>query len=73
LWIHCKNLKALELVPSETNYFWHQNDDFTLTSKGYIWTSAEKKTIDKSIMVDIDPDWKFKNYNCFGVCSDWLF
>jgi hypothetical protein len=36
LWIHCKNLKALEQVPSKTNYFWHQNDDFTLTSKGYI-------------------------------------
>ena len=25
------------------NYFWHQTDDFTLTSHGYIWTYPGKK------------------------------
>ena len=43
VWIHCKNLNALQNVPSKSNYFWHQTDDFTLTSKGYIWTFPEKK------------------------------
>jgi len=41
LWIHCKNLNALlfcqEFLP-EFNYFGHNNDDFVLTSKGYIFT-----------------------------------
>ena len=40
-WIHCKNLEAIyffnENQPS-FNYFWHQEDQYTLTSKGFIWT-----------------------------------
>jgi len=40
LWIHCKNSEALEFFVSNLphfNFFWHQKDDFTLTSFGYIW------------------------------------
>jgi hypothetical protein len=70
LWIHCKNLEALEGVPQKTNYFWHQNDDFALTSKGYIWTFPEKNTGKKSVIVDNTEKWKEKNYNCFAVCSN---
>jgi hypothetical protein len=72
LWIHCKNLEALEQIPSKTNYFWHQNDDFTLTSKGYIWTFPEKNVGKKSIIVDNSSDWREKKYNCFAVCSDYI-
>jgi len=41
LWIHCKNLPALiyfQNLESNLNYFWHENDRFTLTSLGYIWS-----------------------------------
>jgi hypothetical protein len=72
LWIHCKNLEALEQVPQKTNYFWHQTDDFTLTSKGYIWTFPEKNIGKKSVIVDNAENWKDKNYNCFAVCTDWI-
>ena len=70
LWIHCKNLNALQNVPSKSNYFWHQTDDFTLTSKGYIWTFPEKKVGKKSVIVDNNENWDTKNYNCFAVCTD---
>ena len=44
LWIHAKNLEALYIL-SKTNlvYFWHQEDDFTLTSNNYIWTYPGKE------------------------------
>ena len=38
LWIHAKNIKAAEfLVTTEFNWFWHENDSMTLTSKGIPW------------------------------------
>jgi len=44
LWIHCKNLECLESIVDFTHCFWHQDDDYTLTSKGLIWTFPTKKT-----------------------------
>ena len=40
LWIHCKNLAALNSLSDfgNLNVFWHENDKFTLTSQGFIWT-----------------------------------
>lgn len=81
LWIHCKDLNSLSAL-SETeidfNYFWHQNDDFTLTSKNYIWTYPGKSFSSKSVIVM--PEWNtpledlidILDYECFGVCSDYL-
>ena len=43
LWIHCKNLDALDYLPISSNYFWHEEDSYTLTSKKFIWTYPEKK------------------------------
>lgn len=38
LWIHAKNIEALDwLSITSLNYFWHQRDSATITSKGYIW------------------------------------
>ncbi len=39
LWCHAKNLKALKyMLANKIKCFWHQEDNFTLTSNGYIWT-----------------------------------
>lgn len=81
LWIHCKNLEALEKMSStviQFNYFWHQDDDFTLTSKKYIWTYPGKQYTLNSIVVM--PEWNTDlnqfpnliNYECFGICSDYI-
>jgi len=73
LWCHAKNLGALsDMLKQNINCFWHQNDDFTLTSSGYIWTYPNKMVLDNSIIVDNDPNWKEKNYQCYGICSDYI-
>lgn len=80
LWIHCKDLESLDVIcnsPVNFHYFWHQNDDYTLTSKNYIWTYPGKPYTYKSIIVM--PEWNYeskfkdlKELNCFGICSDYV-
>ena len=72
LWIHAKNLEALRSLTPNLRYFWHENDDYTLTSDNFIWTFPDKKTCRKSVIVDKDKNWREKNYKCFGVCTDWI-
>lgn len=74
LWCHAKNLDALyKLLKLKTVCFWHQEDNYTLTSNNYIWTYPNKTTNYKCIIVDITPDWNKKKYNCAGICVDYLF
>lgn len=76
LWCHAKNfaaLNALRIVGAE--YFWHQEDDYTLTSSGYIWTYPGKKLGHCSIMVM--PESCFDGLNSidksvYGICSDYV-
>ncbi len=49
--------------------FWHQNDDFTLTSKNIIWTFPGKKLSLNSICVLPDLDIKLDGL-VMGICSD---
>jgi hypothetical protein len=79
LWIHCKNIDALYHFVTKTggyNYFWHQQDDFTLTSKNYIWTYPGKSYTGSSVIVM--PEWDNVNWdnlraiNCFGICTDFV-
>jgi hypothetical protein len=76
-WIHAKNLEALRFLSSTSlNYFWHQEDDYVITTHGYIWTYPEKSLTDKSIR--LMPEWAdpelttiFDN-DCYGICSDYV-
>jgi len=77
LWIHAKNLDALYALSSDNslNYFWHQDDDFTLTSHGYIWTYPDKALTPNSVM--LMPEWNNPklenlNLNCYAICSDFV-
>jgi len=73
LWCHAKNLDALQIMLNEKIHcFWHQDDNFTITSKGYIWTFPGKPTTKKSVIVDTKKGWRDKKYDCFGVCVDWV-
>jgi hypothetical protein len=71
LWCHAKNLDALNLMlkNNRIHSFWHQNDDFALTSKGYIWTYPAKDTEDNSIIVLRSKKDKVPK-KCFGICTD---
>lgn len=74
LWCHAKNIDGLYYMLEQNirNCFWHQEDDFALTSSGFIWTYPDKLITNKSIIVDLNENWKVKNYNCLGVCVDFL-
>ena len=80
LWIHCKNVDALYYfsthISLSANFFWHENDQYTLTSKKYIWTYPGKDLTDNSIMVmpeHVDNTLEnTKNVKCYGICSDYV-
>lgn len=80
-WFHCKNIDALYLLPNKfpgIKYFWHQGDDFTLTSNGYIWTYPGQNITKKSIMVlpellNKDAALHQLSKNPYGVCTDWPY
>ena len=74
LWIHCKDLTTLHEFTSNTsgyNYFWHQGDDYTLTSKGQIWASSGKPYKEDTVIVVENPE-DVKEYDCYGICSDYV-
>jgi len=72
-WCHCKNIEALYFLSSNhIRSFFHDSDEATLTSDGYIWTYPGKKLTDKSICVMPEKDnWNLPK-NVAGVCSDFV-
>ena len=76
LWIHCKNLEALDLVmsmPKYYNAFWHQEDNFTITTNHFIWTYPGMPVKSKSILVHKDmPTKNILDQEMAGICSDFI-
>ncbi len=81
LWIHAKNLDALALLSSNRNVFWHENDEHTLTSKGYVWSSPGKGTASAN-GIQVMPEHCMSRHSidftdivlqpCYGICSDYV-
>lgn len=78
LWIHCKDLATLHEFSTNSdgyNYFWHDKDDYTLTSKGHIWSYPGKTYTGNTVVVM--PEWNKMDWdalratNCHGVCTDY--
>ena len=70
LWCHAKNVEALDaMVKIGVHCFWHQEDDYTFTSRGHVWIYPGKKPSKSGIMVSksFDPELIEK---CLGICSD---
>ncbi len=79
LWIHCKTPDTLYMMTrlsSEYNFFWHEDDAYTLTSKGHIWTHYKTKThLPNSIVVCLDKDITNKIFDerkVQGICTDYI-
>jgi hypothetical protein len=74
IWVHCKNINSIEFLISkkiDLNFFWHQNDDLTLTSKNFIWSFPGKQPIKNSISVM--PEIHNEDIShCCGICSDFI-
>ena len=54
---------------NDVHCFWHQEDDVTLTSKGYLWTYPNKQLTPKSIAVL--PEGVIEE-EIAGFCSDFI-
>jgi len=78
LWIHCKNQEALEKLSTSSvkfNYFWHETDCYTLTSKGIGWVYPGMIPYSNSIIVmpenvnmySLQPEYIERSY---GICTD---
>tara|TARA_R100000008_G_scaffold85343_1_gene75007 strand:- start:60 stop:506 length:447 start_codon:yes stop_codon:yes gene_type:complete len=73
LWCHAKNLEALHrMLQDHVHCFWHQEDDATLTSRGYIWTYPNKELMRGSICVLPELGINGNIDECRGICSDYL-
>ena len=78
LWIHCKNLRTVEGLRdlqnnmlTDLNYFFHNTDDCTITSGGYIWVYPGKQPVTNSIAVL--PEWHDDDISkAYGICSDYI-
>jgi hypothetical protein len=78
-WFHCKNLEALEYFKdnlNSLNYFWHQSDDYTITSNGYFWTYPGKSIGSQSIIVlpeiiEENDVVKMLEKKPYGICTDY--
>jgi len=76
LWCHAKNVEALEgMLKNEINCFWHQEDDYTITSGGLIWTYPGKILTEKSIIVlKEDNEYGLQDLkNVYGICTDNIY
>lgn len=81
LWIHCKDLRSLDVLsssPVDFHYFWHSIDRYTLTSKGIGWVLVGQFPFKKSIVVLPESihyydehEGKFDRLlGTMGVCTD---
>ena len=78
LWIHCKNAQSLSYLNSlkndKLNYFYHENDPYTITSKGNIWCYPGSEIINDSVYLfpenyPINQEI-VKNFN-LNICTDY--
>lgn len=78
LWVHCKDKDALNrcMNMENVNYFWHQEDDYTLTSKNIIWAYPGIMPVGYTIMVMPELHWndveEVRSFNPYGICSDYV-
>jgi hypothetical protein len=75
LWCHAKNHDAMEIMSNNTNInsFWHQTDDYTVTTKGFVWCYPGIFLIPNSIAVTPEnTDYSLQELKrCYAVCTDY--
>lgn len=78
IWFHCKNADSYEFFHTyedrfDTNFFWHQKDDYVRTSKGWIWVYPGKKLLSKDsicVMPEDSGNLNIKWTKASGICTD---
>jgi hypothetical protein len=72
LWVHAKNIDCIPyLLNTDINWFWHENDKMTITSKGNIWCypgTYVKNGI--TVIFNDSKKYDIPDY-CLGICTDY--
>ena len=74
LWLECKDIKIIERFNqidnrgAYLNYFWHENDLLTLTSRGYVLSYGVEVVGGSVMMLPEINDDTIKS--CYGICSN---
>ena len=71
---HAKNLAALDkmLVHTNIHCFWHQEDHYTVTSRGYIVSYPGYETTPRTICMKPELADPNSTADCHGICSDYI-
>lgn len=76
LWVHCKDMWAMKFCQeNDFNFFFHDKDFYTLTSKGYIWAYPSSPTRGLSNVIRVLPETyplTPQEENPAGICSDFV-
>lgn len=81
LWLHCKNVHAAGNATDAMHFFWHQNDDYTITNRGVIWVYPGQPLPTARASVWVMPeknsqigkiDAKAKKDKVYAICTDYL-
>lgn len=70
LWVHCKNIYALVKFKDTYNCFFHDKDEYTLTSNGTIWGNINSPLQKNGIQVMPEMSNSF-SWDCLGICTDY--
>jgi len=73
LWVHCKNLGAVDyLASTELNWFFHNQDDLTITNKGFLWCFPGMTLLSTEfVMLSFGHEKPPIPSNAIGICSDY--
>lgn len=81
LWIHCKNDRCLlELANYPTlHYFWHEQDQYTLTSRRIIWAYPGSHCAANCVVLLPERTTARSEFSallsrhkeCYGICTDY--
>ena len=75
-YIHCKNAEALNFFYKNNlgvEFFFHEDDEYTITSKGNIWIHPKASLIKGGILVMPEKRFDIKDANLvMAVCSDYV-
>lgn len=75
LWVHCKNLDAAVFfydLKGTFNFFWHETDKLTITSRGFLWVYPGCQPVKNSIIVLPEMFDEYPSCDNIGICSDYI-
>jgi len=73
MWIHAKNMEALEKLHHVTNCFFHDKDQAVLTSRNKIWVYPGQPLVEDCVALIFDTTTDYpmnKLRKCYALCTD---